>query len=112
VALQTDPEAVLSEDDYAPGHGEPDGGYGWAKLLGEIQLGWMPQVATGIARIFNVYGECADLGPNAQVVPSLILKAPARLSRGQLLITGDFLLTRTPAEKMKNEAKEGVANGA
>jgi nucleoside-diphosphate-sugar epimerase len=35
----------------------PDGGYGWSKLLGEIQLGWMKGIDIGIARIYSAYGE-------------------------------------------------------
>lgn len=54
---------------------EPDGGYGWAKVLGEIQLGWMTKLNVGIARLFNVYGEGEEPDENAHVVPSLIRKA-------------------------------------
>lgn len=53
----------------------PDGGYGWAKLMGEIQLEWMGDVDTGIARIFNVYGENQDLIKAVHVIPALFLKA-------------------------------------
>ena len=68
----------------------PDGGYGWAKLLGELQLSWMAGTAdsrlmtpdsrlatitVGIARIFNVYGENEPLGQRAHVVADLIRKA-------------------------------------
>jgi nucleoside-diphosphate-sugar epimerase len=34
----------------------PDGGYGWSKLMGEIQLGWTKSMDIGIARIYNTYG--------------------------------------------------------
>ena len=54
---------------------DPDGGYGWAKVMGEIQLGWMKGIDIGIARIFNIYGENQDLGEAAHVVPALIRKA-------------------------------------
>jgi GDP-D-mannose 3',5'-epimerase len=53
----------------------PEGGYGWSKLLGEIQLGWMPSVAVGIARIFNCYGENLHLGEHTHAIPDLIRKA-------------------------------------
>jgi nucleoside-diphosphate-sugar epimerase len=53
----------------------PEGGYGWAKLLGEIQLGWMPGAASGIARIFNCYGENLHLGEHIHAIPDLIRKA-------------------------------------
>jgi GDP-D-mannose 3',5'-epimerase len=84
-------DVVLSEDDLrlrqrqqfpAPGSDapdigviDPDGGYGWAKLIGEVQLGWMSDIDISIARIFNIYGENGDLGETAHVIPSLIRKA-------------------------------------
>lgn len=64
--------AVFSEDDLS--YYSPEGGYGWAKLLGEIQLGWMRGIDIGIARIFNVYGPCAALDGTAQVIPDLMHK--------------------------------------
>jgi len=54
---------------------DPDGGYGWAKLMGEIQLNWMKNVKIGIARIFNVYGENEPLGERAHAAADLIQKA-------------------------------------
>lgn len=49
---------------------DPDGGYGWAKSMGEIQLQWMENV--GIVRPFNIYG----VGEvNGHVVSDLIRKA-------------------------------------
>jgi nucleoside-diphosphate-sugar epimerase len=71
--LQREQGVVLSEDD--PWHYDPEGGYGWAKLLGEIQLGWIKDIDIGIARIFNVYGEGEPLDKTAHVVPALIRKA-------------------------------------
>jgi len=87
VNLQYRPGVVLSEDivelsqnqagkrDTEDSAINPDGGYGWAKLMGEIQLGWMGNIDTGIARIFNVYGENQDLVKAVHVIPSLFLKA-------------------------------------
>ena len=59
---QFTPGAIFSEDSLEftqdqPGAINPDGGYGWAKLMGEIQLGWMKNIDVGIARLFNMYGE-------------------------------------------------------
>lgn len=54
---------------------QPDGGYGWAKLMAEIQLNWTGSLDVGIARIFNIYGENQDLELAVHVVPSLIRKA-------------------------------------
>ena len=63
---------VISEDDLT--YYNPERGYGWAKLLGEIQLKWM-NIGSGIARIFNVYGSCKPLEETAHVIPALIKKA-------------------------------------
>jgi UDP-glucose 4-epimerase len=68
-------DAVFAEIDL--GALNPDGGYGWAKLLGEIQLQWMIQARSGIARIFSVYGEGEDLDEFAHAVPALMCKAIA-----------------------------------
>jgi len=46
-----------------------------SKLIGEMQLGWMRDVDVGIARIFNVYGECEPLDETAHVIPALMRKA-------------------------------------
>lgn len=54
---------------------DPDGGYGWAKLLSEVQLSWMKGIDIGIARIFNIYGESEPLRERAHVVADLIQKA-------------------------------------
>ena len=65
--------AVLSENDSEVVN--PDGGYGWAKMIGEIQLGWMGNV--GIARLFNVYGIGEPTNNRSHVVSDLIRKAIA-----------------------------------
>jgi GDP-D-mannose 3', 5'-epimerase len=65
--------AVFSEEDLS--YINPEGGYGWAKLLGEIQLSWMKGVKISIPRIFNAYGECGEIGKTSQVIPALITKA-------------------------------------
>src|SRR3990172_1242937 len=51
--LQKSPNAVLREDDLR--FASPEGGYGWAKLMGEMQLQWMTGIRVGIARLFNIY---------------------------------------------------------
>jgi len=68
-------EAELELVGHYPQGSQPDGGYGWAKLLGEIQLNWTNSLDVGIARIFNIYGENQDLEMAVHVVPSLIRKA-------------------------------------
>jgi nucleoside-diphosphate-sugar epimerase len=72
--------AVFSEDDLelqpeVPVSMSPDGGYGWAKLIGEIEVGWMKDIDIGIARIFNIYGENEPLTERAHVLCDLIRKA-------------------------------------
>ncbi len=69
------PHAKLREDDLEPVN--PDGGYGWAKLLGERALNLMPHAKIGIARIFITYGPYCSLSDTAHVIPSLIKKAIA-----------------------------------
>jgi len=73
IDMQQKPGVVLSEDDLR--YYSPEGGYGWAKLIGEIQLGWIKGVNIAIARIFNVYGPCQPLDKTAHVVPALARKA-------------------------------------
>jgi len=73
IDLQQKPGVVLSEDDL--GYYNPEGGYGWGKLLGEIELGWMGDVDMGIVRIFTAYGPCEPLDETAHVVPALVRKA-------------------------------------
>lgn len=66
----------------------PDGGYGWAKLIGEVQLGWMENINIGIARIFNIYGENEPLEAKAHVIGDLIRKMILQ-SQGELVVRGD-----------------------
>jgi len=73
IDLQQKPGVVFSEDDM--GYYNPEGGYGWAKLIGEIELSWMSDMDIGIARIFTAYGPCEPLDETAHVVPALIRKA-------------------------------------
>jgi GDP-D-mannose 3',5'-epimerase len=72
---------------------DPDGGYGWAKLLGEIQLSWLEGIEVGIARIFNIYGENEPLGENAHVVADLCKKA-ILYPRENFIVHGDGSQTR------------------
>ena len=65
--------AVFSEDGVS--YINPEGGYGWAKLWGNSELSWLNTADVGIARIFNAYGECGELGETSQVIPALICKA-------------------------------------
>jgi nucleoside-diphosphate-sugar epimerase len=73
IDLQQRQGAHFAEEDVAPIN--PEGGYGWAKLIGEINLDLAESCKSGIARVFNAYGEYSELGKSAQVIPALIRKA-------------------------------------
>jgi UDP-glucose 4-epimerase len=75
-----------------PGKAFPDGEYGWAKLMGELQLRafWKQRGISGVAcRIFSTYGEREN---ESHAVIALIAKAAARLD--PFPIWGDGLQTR------------------
>lgn len=84
-------DVVFGEDDVR--YINPEGGYGWAKLLGELQVQWMRDLNAGIARIFNVYGENEEPDENAHVVPALIRKAII-YPREEFRVWGDGKQTR------------------
>lgn len=73
IDLQQKLGVILSEDDLK--YCNPEGGYGWAKLIGEIALSWMKDIDIGIARIFTAYGPGEPLDETAHAVPALIRKA-------------------------------------
>lgn len=91
---------VFSEDDFIlesigkePRFGfkisiNPDGGYGLAKLLSEIQLNLMKDMKVGIARIFNVYGENEPFGERAHAILEFIQKA-INYPKENIVIWGD-----------------------
>ena len=83
--------ARFAEDDVAPIN--PDGGYGWAKLIGETQLDLAESLKSGIARISNIYGEYCKLGKTAHVVPALIRKA-INYPTEPFIVWGDGTQTR------------------
>ena len=72
---------------------DPDGGYGWSKLLGEIELQWMKNINIGIARIFNIYGPNEPLGSKAHVVGDLISRV-IRHQGGDFTVYGNGKQTR------------------
>lgn len=85
--------ARFREEDTRPIN--PEGGYGWAKLIGELQLGLMEGVKSGVARIFNAYGEFSEFDDTAQVVPALVRKA-IRYPAEDFVVWGDGKQTRNP----------------
>jgi nucleoside-diphosphate-sugar epimerase len=67
----------------------PEGGYGWSKLLAEKQLSYMPGVSVGVARIFHAYGKNIYLHPDrSQVIASLMRKA-IRYPKEDFVVWGD-----------------------
>lgn len=63
------------QDTYAvviPGP-HPESGYGWAKLMGEVQLTFLP-LDWVIFRLFNVYGKGENPGTGSHVIPNLVRK--------------------------------------
>jgi nucleoside-diphosphate-sugar epimerase len=91
IQTQAHPDAFFSEDDIEPI--SPDGGYGWAKLMAEIELTWIKNIDISIARISNIYGENVTLGETAQVIPALVSKA-VMYPREKFVVWGDGEQTR------------------
>jgi GDP-D-mannose 3',5'-epimerase len=95
--------AIFREDEVRPGSSftpevqlgmiNPDGGYGWAKLVGEIQLNWTKGMDIGIARIFNIYGENETLGEKTHVIGDLMNRLRFS-SDGDFAVYGDGQQTR------------------
>ena len=72
----------------------PEGGYGWSKYLAEKQLAYMPEVASGVARIFHAYGKNIYLRPDrSQVIGSLLRKA-IRYPKEDFVVWGDGMQRR------------------
>jgi nucleoside-diphosphate-sugar epimerase len=72
---------------------DPDGGYGLAKILAEIQLFLMKNVKVGIARIFNVYGVNEPQDERSHAITDLIKKAIFYPKR-KFVVWGDGRQTR------------------
>jgi nucleoside-diphosphate-sugar epimerase len=72
---------------------DPDGGYGLAKILAEIQLFLMKNVKVGIARIFNVYGINEPQDERSHAITDLIKKAIFYPKR-KFVVWGDGRQTR------------------
>jgi UDP-glucose 4-epimerase len=93
---QSDTTAVFSENDINIQEIDPEGGYGWAKYIGEKQLDMISKcgINVGIARIFKSYGPCDDYSDESgQVVCSLMRKA-INHPREDFVLWGDGSVTR------------------
>jgi nucleoside-diphosphate-sugar epimerase len=92
IDMQQKLDVILSEEDLR--YYNPEGGYGWSKLLGETQLNWMKNIDVGIARIFTAYGPCEPLDETAHAVPALIRKA-IRYPEEDFVVWGNGVQTRS-----------------
>ncbi len=80
---------IFTEEDFD--YTNPDGGYGWAKVMGEYQLSLMKdEHKIAIARIFNVYGEGGVVDDTAFVINRFIRQA----IKGEDLVVYDGMQTR------------------
>ena len=82
----------LIEDDQFPAF--PESGYGWSKLMGEIESGYLAKEGITdcvVLSLHNVYGRYCDYSQETgQVIPSLCLKAISCLNENKILeIWGD-----------------------
>lgn len=56
----------------------PESGYGWSKLMGQIETDFLEKetgIPCSILMFHNVYGSPCDFGERSQVIPALIRKA-------------------------------------
>ena len=89
-------DAKFTEDSIKSTKIDPEGGYGWAKYIGEKQLELLSKVGTntGIIRIFKSYGPCDDYSDKSgQVVCSLMRKA-INYPKERYVVWGDGTVTR------------------
>ncbi len=82
----------LIEEDQLPAF--PESGYGWSKLMGEIESGFLSKEGitdTVVLSLHNVYGRYCDFSSKtSQVIPSLCMKAIYCLKDNKILeIWGD-----------------------
>lgn len=89
-------DAKFSEESLSLNRIDPEGGYGWAKFIGEKQLNMISKGNTnvGIVRIFKSYGPCDDYSDKSgQVVCSLMRKA-INYPKEKYVLWGDGSVTR------------------
>ncbi len=74
--LSTNSTPLVEEDQFPAA---PESGYGWSKLMGEIEAGYLAKEGitdSVILSLHNVYGKYCDYSKTtSQVIPSLCLKA-------------------------------------
>lgn len=88
--LQRSVESVLRESQKFPA--DPESGYGWSKLIGEIEFGLAvkgTRTRLTVLDLHNVYGwPCTYKDQTAQVIPSLVHRA-LTTTTGKLTVWGD-----------------------
>jgi len=90
VAVYPTDNTIYREDDFDGS--QPDGGYGFAKVMAEYQLNLMKESCDiGIARLFNVYGENNSLDKTAFVIDKFI----KQMIREETVIVYDGMQTRS-----------------
>ena len=93
---QGNSNAMFKEEDLGKQPLDPEGGYGWSKYLGEMQMKLMSEtgIKAGVARIFKSYGPCDDYSEESgQVVCSLMRKA-INYPKEDFVVWGDGSITR------------------
>lgn len=74
--LSTSSKPLIEEDQFPA---SPESGYGWSKLMGEIEAGYLSNeniTNTVVLSLHNVYGKYCDFSlSTSQVIPSLCYKA-------------------------------------
>lgn len=85
---------IFKEEDIEPL--DPEGGYGWAKLIGEKQLEMMSKagIRTGVARIFKSYGNCDDFSDVSGQVVCMLCRKAVNYPNEDFIVWGDGTQTR------------------
>jgi len=87
------PNAMFRETDLEKQPLDPEGGYGWAKLMGEKQLQLMSG-KYGIARIFKSYGPCDDYSEESGQVVCALMRKAINYPKESYKVWGDGTTTR------------------
>jgi len=95
-SAQKSPKAIFKEKSFYKYPLEPEGGYGWAKYIGEKQLRWSSQlgIKTGILRIFKSYGECDDYSEKSGLVVCSLMRKAINYPNEPFIVWGDGSITR------------------
>ena len=116
--LQLSTESLpLTEEDQFPAC--PESGYGWSKLMGEIEARYLSKEGITncvVLSLHNVYGNYCDFSPQtSQVIPSLCMKAISCIQTDKILeIWGDGKQGRAfvHAKDIVNAIKLSFTKGA